>query len=134
MWQAACEYFSYCEDNPLIAIEWNGKDPVKFELPKMRAMTLTSLCLYLGCNTAYFRQFKANLVDKDDKESKDFATVISRIEDTCYAQKFEGAAAGLLNANIISRDLGLSEKTDSNFTGGLNNTNTHKHIFEDYAG
>ena len=27
-------------------------------------------------------------------------------------QKFEGASAGLLNANIIARDLGLSDKTE----------------------
>ena len=29
-----------------------------------------------------------------------------------YEQKFTGAAAGLLNPNIIARDLGLADKTD----------------------
>ena len=39
-------------------------------------------------------------------------TVIERIEQTVYSQKFEGAAAGLLNANIIARDLGLADRRE----------------------
>ena len=34
-----------------------------------------------------------------------------------YSQKFEGAASGIFNANIIARDLGLSDKQDIT-TGG----------------
>jgi hypothetical protein len=44
--------------------------------------------------------------------------VITRIDKYIYNQKFEGAAAGFLNPNIIARDLGLADKTDNN--------NTHK--------
>ena len=43
-------------------------------------------------------------------------TVIDDIEKIIYRQKFEGAAAGLLNANIIARDLGLRDKQDVDHT------------------
>jgi hypothetical protein len=33
--------------------------------------------------------------------------------DIIYTQKFTGAAAGFLNPNIIARDLGLKEHTDT---------------------
>ena len=105
MWEAACEYFQWCEDNPLEEVDFKGKDADKVRLPKMRAFTIHGLCLYLGCNTAYFRQFK-----KDCTE--DFSTVIAMIEEVIYNQKFTGAAAGFLNANLISRDLGLADKTE----------------------
>ena len=75
------------------------------ELPKMRPYTITGLCLYLGCNSAYFRQFRKDC-------DKDFSTIITRIEEVIYTQKFEGAASGFLNPSIIARDLGLIEKKD----------------------
>lgn len=107
LWQAACEYFQWCEENPLKEIKafaFQGQiDTV--ELPVMRAMTLSQLCIYLGCNEAYFRQFKSTA-------EKDFSTVINEIEQTIYNQKFQGAAGNLLNANIISRELGLVDKQE----------------------
>ena len=45
-------------------------------------------------------------------DEKDFSSVITRIEQTIYAQKFEGAAVGSFNANIIARDLGLKDKSE----------------------
>ena len=41
----------------------------------------------------------------------DLSTVISRSETVIFQQKFSGAAADLLNANIIARDLGLKEQS-----------------------
>ena len=107
LWEAACEYFQWCEENPLYetkAFAYQGV-VITEELPKMRAMTLSQLCFYLNCNEAYFRIFKSQLPEGE----KDFNTVISDIEKTIYNQKFQGAAADLLNGNIIARDLGLME-------------------------
>lgn len=110
LWEAACEYFQWCEDNPLYeskAFAYQGEITTA-TLPKMRAMTLSGLCFYLNCNEAYFRTFKSQLPEGE----QDFNAVISEIETTIYNQKFQGAAADLLNANIIARDLGLAEKND----------------------
>lgn len=116
LWEAACEYFEWCDTNPfkeqnLINSGPNGGKIV--DTDKMRPYTMQGLCLYLNCNTAYFRTFKAQSTDND----KDFNTIITRIEEVVYNQKFSGAAAGFLNANIIARDLGLKDNTDIT-TGG----------------
>jgi hypothetical protein len=108
MWEAACEYFEWCNNNPLIEIDYVGKDAREVEKPKMRAFSLRGLCLYLNANEAYFRTFKAQLKDGE----VGFNTIITCIEDTIYTQQWTGAAAKMLDANIISRTLGLKEQTD----------------------
>lgn len=111
MWEAACEYFAWVEDNPFLAEDFISSGPHAggiVVLNKKRPFTLHSLCIYLDCNTQYFKIFKAQL----PKDEKGFNTIITRIEETIYAQKFEGAASGFFNANIIARDLGLADKSD----------------------
>lgn len=109
LWEAATSYFQWCDDHPLQTYEWNGKDPVKCDLEKMRAYTWSGLEYYLGIDS--LREYKTTY--------KEFSHIITRIEKVIYTQKFEGAAAGLLNPNIIARDLGLVDKqaVDANVTG-----------------
>lgn len=114
LWEAAAEYFTWCDENPLYeskAFAYQGEVIIE-QLPKLRAYTMEGLCLYLGCTDDYFRSFKSQ--DRLNKE--DYITVITRIEKTIYNQKFTAAAADLLNANIISRDLGLSDKQNIDHT------------------
>jgi hypothetical protein len=110
LWQAACEYFEWCEQNPLYetkAFAYQGII-ITEKLPIMRAMTLSLLCFYLNCNEAFFRNFKHQLPEGE----RDFNTVIADIEQTIYNQKFQGASGNLLNSNIIARDLGLADKSE----------------------
>lgn len=110
LWQAATEYFEWVDKNKWEKVETTVK-PNGTETkttPTERPYTITGLCLYLDCATNYFRVFKASL----KKEDQDFLTVITRIEETIYNQKFEGAAVGAFNANIIARDLGLIDKQE----------------------
>lgn len=106
LWEAATEYFEWCDNHPWTKKDWVGKDAFEVEREVSRPYTLSGLCVYLDCSTSYFREFKRIIQDKD----KDFLTVITRIEEVMFTQKFEGAAVGAFNANIISRDLGLTEK------------------------
>jgi len=102
--EAACEYFQWCLDNPLMETIIQGNK--KWEVPKMRAMTESGLCIFLDIE-------RQTLDNYSNKESyKDFFAVITRIKDIIRTQKFEGASAGFLNANIIARDLGLSDKQE----------------------
>lgn len=119
LWEAACEYFQWCDENPLIEIDFKGKDADRVELPKMRAYTMHGLCFYLDCNTVYFNQFELSIRDKTDELSKDFSKVITRIREVVYNQKFTGAAAGFLNPNIIARDLGLADKKEVENSGNI---------------
>lgn len=124
--KSAYEYFQWCDDNPWTKIETTTrivkKIPMSDEkvIPTARPYTISGLCLYLDCNTQYFSQFKKNLTESDI--DKDFSLVITRIEDIIYTQKFEGAAVGAFNANIIARDLGLSDRQETNNKTELNIT------------
>jgi len=121
LWEAACEYFEWCEQHPLYETKGFAFQGIvtKETFPKMRAMTLSQLCFYLNCNDAYFRQFKDAIKDSTKKLDIDFSTIIHEIESIIYNQKFQGASADLLNANIIARDLGLAEKSETEYKGKI---------------
>lgn len=119
LWKAACDYFKWCDNNPWLKTEQlkkpviikteKGNEAVTIvEIPTARPYTLSGLCLYLGCDQSYFRAFKA----QERNDAEDFITIITRIEEVIYTQKFEGAAVGVFNANIIARDLGLADKKE----------------------
>lgn len=131
LWESACEYFQWCIDNPhQIAEQRKGAliIPKDFEgdlgeltsslvhIPQQRPFTIHGLCIFLGCHTKYFAEFKADLKSKDCKLETsiavDFSNIVSRIEEIIYNQKFDGAASGFFNPNIIARDLGLRDKTE----------------------
>lgn len=106
LWEACVEYFKWVDDHPLYemkAFAYQGKVTTK-ELPKIRAMTIGGLCIFLDiCQTTWANYSK----------SKDFMVVTSQVDEIIRNQKFSGAAADLLNANIIARDLGLIDKTNT---------------------
>ena len=94
------EYIDVWGENPLM--ETIVQSSKKFKLPKMRAMTIKGLCIFLGIAPKTFYEYcKLN----------DYCNITTYVKDLFYTQKFEGAAAGLLNANIIARDLGLKEES-----------------------
>ena len=105
LWNAACEYFAWVEDNPLISVELVKFQGVatKAELPKMRAMTIQGLCIFLDINRDTFYDYKS-------KEG--FSDIVNQIDQVIYQQKITGAAADMLNPNIIARELGLTDKKD----------------------
>jgi hypothetical protein len=119
LWEAACEYFQWCEDNPFHKAEAKtvntGDYQSKVEivnLPHMRPFTIQGLCSYLDCNSQYFNQFENSLREKTAETAKGFSLILTRIRETIYNQKFSGAASGFFNANIIARDLGLADKKE----------------------
>jgi len=112
MWKAACEYFKYIDDNPIVIQDNKGTKNVN-EVEFKRPYTLQGLCLYLDVNTIYFNRFEEERKSENTKEANDFCKIITRIRETIYNQKFEGAAIGIFQHNIIARDLGLIEKRQS---------------------
>lgn len=108
LWNAACEYFEWCDENPIKEEKIFHSQGVitKGTIKKIRAYTLKDFCLFCGVNEAYLRQFESN-------ENKDFSTVITRIQDIVYSHQFGHAAVDMLNPNIIARNLGLKEQVHS---------------------
>lgn len=97
------EYFDFCENNPLMEGKVNFYEGAATitSLPKMRAMTIEGLCNRLGIVSRTWRKWK--------DERPDLIPIIEYAEQIIYEQKLTGAAAGLLNANIIARELGLAD-------------------------
>ena len=106
LWAACTEYFEWVEDNPLWeakAFAFQGLVTVE-SLPKMRAMTIDGLCVFLDIESRTWRGWR--------EDRADLIPVITRVEEIIRDQKFAGASADLLNANIIARDLGLTDKKE----------------------
>lgn len=114
LWEVACEYFEWVEDNPLQEekVFHSQGDITRTNIARMRAMTQAGLCLFLDISDDTYVNYR----DKDEDENG-FLGVTKKIDATIRSQKFAGAAADMLNANIIARDLGLSEKTDTTHSG-----------------
>lgn len=106
LWPACCEYFQWVEENPLWEDRLVTFQGVATHEPaaKMRAMTIAGLCLFLDVTVKQWIEWRNSRAD--------LSNVITRVEGVIYSQKFTGAAADLLNANIISRDLGLADKNE----------------------
>lgn len=107
LWEACTDYFEWVEDHPLIEVksyQYQGM-PFQDEIPKMRAMTIAGLCIFLDITTETWYQMK---------KREGFTDVIIRADQIIRQQKFEGASADMLNPNIIALDLGLrTDKPDN---------------------
>jgi len=105
LWTACVEYFEWNADNPLYADKLVSFQGVTKHEPeaRMRAMTLDGLCTFLDIARRTWDEYRGRA---------DYLPVVTRVESIIRDQKFSGAAADLLNANIIARDLGLSDKSE----------------------
>lgn len=104
------EYFKWCADHPLLedkVFMYKGAI-VRTNEGRMRPFTKKGLATFLNMPETRLATFR--------KRGEEWEEAVEIVEQTIYTQKFEGAAAGLLNATIISRDLGLAEKQE---IGGL---------------
>jgi len=105
LWNECLNYFQWCADNPLKEekVFHSSGEITRTEVSKLRAMTIQGLCFYLRISKKTWDRYR---------EDEDLCLVIREAEQVIYDQKFSGAAADLLNANIIARDLGLADKKD----------------------
>ncbi len=114
LWKSCVEYFEWVDANPLEeAIIYQGelnKDDVK---PLMRAMTMEGLFLFLSIDDETWRNYR------QAQGYEEYFGIVKKVEYVIRTQKFTGAAAGLLNPNIIARDLGLSEKQETTHSGSV---------------
>ena len=107
--EKACEnYFKTCDENP-----WFRNELVKggdfagsiVPVPTARPYTLIALCQHIGMTRETWYQYE---------KKPGFSDITTYVRDKIYNQKFEGAAVGAFNANLIARELGLSERQDIN--------------------
>lgn len=106
LWEACAEYFESTDQRKWYKTEFNGKDARECRVPIETPYTLQGLCLFLDIDQKTWALYE---------KREDFIPITTRVRNIIYTQKFEGAAVGVFNANIIARDLGLVDKKHNDF-------------------
>jgi hypothetical protein len=109
---AAIEYFEWSDEHPMLeeVINFYQGVATKDHKEHRRPYSVASLLLFLGVDSGKWSQWMA---------LPEFRGTIETINMIIRQQKFDGAAVGFYNANLISRDLGLADKSElSGVNGG----------------
>jgi hypothetical protein len=110
LWDACVEYFEWVENNPLWSVKpivSNG-EIVDHPISHPRIVTIRALCVFLDISSSTWYEY-----GKKDN----FTSITKAVESIIYDIKLAGASAGLFNANIIARELGLREAGTIEHTG-----------------
>lgn len=112
MLDRAYEYFQWCKDNPIhVQKPFSSQGEIIYgDEFKMRAMTQEGLCVFLNISVSTWHNYKAK---------SEYLEVAKHIESVMREQKFTGAAGGVLNPNIIARDLGLKDSSEIEHSGSV---------------
>ena len=114
LWELFLDYVKHEANNPMMKVEYVGKDGERVLTPLPVPITFEGFECYLAD-----REVINDLGDYESDKGGSYAsysTIITRIKKNCFVNNFKGASVGLFNANIIARKLGLTEKTDNNTT------------------
>lgn len=94
-------------------VDWVVSNPAKVERPfssglivvcsQDRPLKLIDFYAFAGITHSMFQRYE---------EKDDFKAITARVRDIIYSQKFDGAARGIFESNIIARDLGIGDKLD----------------------
>lgn len=125
LWNKSLSYFEWCDCNPLYIVE-QMKSPDKqtisidghtivppeklIEIPRKRPYTKNGLAVFLGVTYHFFRHIKEE--GYDIVENEPWMDVLDKVEQIIHNQQYEGAAVGQFNPMVISRGIGLTEKTE----------------------
>lgn len=105
LWEAAVAYFEWAESNPVEDEElfaYQG-DVTRETVDRPQAFTISGFCRHANVARNTFDEYA---------KREEYLGVISGIKEVMTTQKFTLAAANMLNANLISRDLGLADKRE----------------------
>lgn len=109
LWESACEYFEWCDNNP-----WQKTEAAKagdhfgevVTAPTSRPYSQRGLCIFLDIDENTLTRYC------EEDEYKDFWATANKIRNIIKTQQWEGAMVGAYNSNIAARSLGLTEKQD----------------------
>lgn len=108
MWELFCEYKAWCKSNPRIENVVIQREMVTMERKLERPLTWNGFDTWL-CDNGIIQDTEHYRANQGGAYTK-YLGVITRIRKAMDTDKFEGATVGIYNANIIARDLGLTEK------------------------
>lgn len=105
LWDAACEAFDWLDAHPLreeVIANYKGTFS-RTVAKKMRPYTWEAVALLMGLSVGTLKRYGSR---PGFEETIEWLTAVIR------TQKFEGAAANLLNPVLIARDLGMAERME----------------------
>lgn len=107
------KYVQWCQDNPLSESQRTDyqKGFADTTAYKPRRISIDGFLVFIGCSRDWWTHLE------DGKKGPEFFKVKASIKEYCETYQTEMASAGLLNANIISRLLGLTDKQEVKNTG-----------------
>jgi len=126
LWAKAEEYFNWSLNNPIMKSEFNAKIGKIINIPIAKPFTILGFIIYANISEQTWINYNSN-----NEVYKEYFEVATRIKQIIRTQKFDGASAGIYNANIIARDLGLKDSVDYTTAGKEINftaTETQKEI------
>ena len=104
------KYVFFCLNTPLkqvvvqkVKVSRDEEEIKKVKVPHIRPFNLRSFCLFAEFNEDTFREYE---------KREEFIGITTHIRDACYSQKFDGAACGFYNANLIALELGMRNKQE----------------------
>jgi hypothetical protein len=123
-WQ---QYFHWVDNNPWIkneAVKSGELAGTIIKVPTSRPYSEVGFCAFHNLGEKYVTELADTLQkhskDKDSKnkeEATELSNILTQARAKCRAQKFEGAAVGAFNANIIARDLGMADNQNVKHDG-----------------
>jgi hypothetical protein len=129
LWELACDYFTHVDNTPVLKFEQkkgNTQFPHGQKLTTKQILAISNQTVQLPYQRPYtwdgFENYlflKGVLAKLDDykanKEGRysDFTDIIARIDSVIFNNKYTGAAVGLFDPRIVSRDLGLVDKRET---------------------
>ena len=114
MWALACDYFQDVDDNPYQREDYvrggnNAGQKIYINMPRPYSWPGFERYLVQRKILVSLNRYRTNM----DEAYDDFIPILEKIDTIMFEQKFEGAAMGVFNATIISRDLNLAEITET---------------------
>ena len=106
VWEGACEYFKWCNDNPWFKEQWVGKDAQHVTEELQRPYSLEALATHLNVDAKTLW----NYGNREGYET--YFPILSRIKQIIDSQHFEGGMVGAFNASLSARKLGLVDKQE----------------------
>lgn len=113
----AVKYFSWAEDQAIKAIETASFQGVVTEnlVHKPRIFTLNGFCLYCGVTASSIQSWRA---------SPGFSEVMAFVDSVIHEQKYQLAAANIINAGFVGKEIGIDKPAEVNVSSVVNDKQT----------
>lgn len=114
LWELACCYFSKVDENPIIKNELIKTGDLAgrvIGIPVQRPYSWTGFSQFL-CEYGILRDIR-DYKENVQGQYEEYVPVIKKIGDIIYTQKFDHAAVGIFNANLIANDLKIAKHIET---------------------